>query len=186
VTARRPGPRPIALTGTPGTGKTRVAARLTGLRTIEVAELAVARGCARVRGKTVVVDLPALVRAQRAPGAWNEIEVVVGHLSHLLGLRDVVVLRCHPLELDRRLRQAPRGGARERVENVAAEATDVVRWEAAGEGRRILQVDTTGRTVTSVARGVARFARTRRPGPPVRIDWLSDPRVTDYLLDRVP
>ncbi|MCI4373699.1 MAG: AAA family ATPase [Thermoplasmata archaeon] len=176
--------RPIALTGTPGTGKTSVARRLTGLRAVEVAELARRWGLARTRSGTVEVDLRGLVRAAKAPGAWNGVDVVVGHLSHLLGLRDVVILRCHPIELDRRLRLAPRGGLRGRTENVASEATDVIRWETAGRGRRVYQIDTTDRTVASVAADVVRFERSRRPGPALRIAWLEDPRVTDYLLDR--
>jgi adenylate kinase len=178
--------RPIALTGTPGTGKTAVAAHLGPLRTVEVAELARAWGLARIRGKEVEVDLPRLIRRAKGRRALRGIDVVVGHLAHFLPLRDVVVLRCHPLELDRRLRESPRGGAAARRENVAAEATDVIRWEATGRGRRVCQVDTTGRTVASVVREVRRFERSRRPGPPPRIDWLADPGVTDYLLDRAP
>jgi len=178
--------RPIALTGTPGTGKTTVAGHLGRLRTIEVSELARAWGLARIRGGQVEVDLPRLIRKAKGRSALREFDVVVGHLAHLLPLRDVVVLRCHPLELDRRLRKSPRGNATARRENVAAEATDVIRWEATGPGRRVCQVDTTGRTVASIIREVRRFERSRLPGRPPRIDWLADPRVTDYLLDRAP
>jgi adenylate kinase len=176
--------RPIALTGTPGTGKTSVAGRLAPLRAVEVADLARAWGLARGRGRSIEVDLPRLIRAARAPRALAPVDVVVGHLAHLLPLRDIVVLRCHPLELDRRLRRSVGPTAKDRRENVAAEATDVIRWEAVGAGRRVLQIDTTARTVDSVARAVARFELTRRPGARPRVDWLADPRVTDYLLDR--
>jgi len=178
--------RPIALTGSPGTGKTTVARHLGPLRTVEVAELARSWGFARTRGESVEVDLAGMIRAARVGTALAGIDVVVGHLSHLLPLRDVVVLRCHPLELDRRLRRSPRGPAAARRENVAAEATDVIRWEAVGRGRRVCQIDTTDRSAASIASEVRRFARSRRPGPPPRIDWLADPRVTDYLLDRAP
>jgi broad-specificity NMP kinase len=178
--------RPIALTGTPGTGKSTVARHLSRLRTIEVADLARSWGFARPRAGSLEVDVPALVRAARPPRSLAGFDVVVGHLAHFLPLRDVVVLRTDPLELDRRLRRSPRGGDLERRENVTAEATDLVRWEAVRPGRRVLQVDTTGKTPSAVAREVARFVRTRRSGKGPRIDWLSDPRVTDYLLDRTP
>jgi adenylate kinase len=178
--------RPIALTGTPGTGKSSVARELRPLRTVEVADLACAWGLARTIPGGVEVDLPRLVRHARNPRALDHFDVVVGHLAHLLPLRDVVVLRCDPIELDRRLRRAHRGSAATQAQNVAAEATDVIRWEATGPGRRVYQVDTTGRSSSTVAHAVRAFARSRRPGRAIRVDWLSDPRVTDYLLDRAP
>jgi adenylate kinase len=181
----RPRP-PIALTGTPGTGKSRVARALRPLRAVEVADLALAWSVAsRIRGG-VEVDVPAFLRRARRPGALRDFDVIVGHLAHLLPLRDVVLLRCQPIELDRRLRAARRGTEQTRAQNVAAEATDVIRWEAVRPGRRILQVDTSRQSVASVASLVAAFARTRRVGRAVRIDWLADPAVTDYLLDRAP
>jgi adenylate kinase len=179
-------PRPIALTGTPGTGKSSVARRLAPLRAVEVGDLAIAWGFGRRRGAAVEVDLRGLARAARSSAALRGIDVVVGHLAHLLPLRDVVVLRCHPLELTRRLGRIRRGTVRERAENVLAEATDVIRWEAAGRSRRVLQIDTSYRSVDDVAREVARFVRDRRVRRSPRIDWLSDARVTDYLLDRAP
>jgi broad-specificity NMP kinase len=174
------------LTGTPGTGKSSVARRLRPLRAVEVADLALAWSVGRRIPSGVEVDLPALLLRARRPGALDGIDVVVGHLAHLLPLRDVALLRCQPVELGRRLRSARRGNVHTRAQNVEAEATDVIRWEAARSGRRILQVDTTHRSVASVATAVATFARTRRPGRTVRIDWLADPAVTDYLLGRTP
>jgi adenylate kinase len=177
-------PRPVALTGTPGTGKSAVAAALApGLRSIEVADLARARGAARsVRG-ALEVDLPRLRRALRDPASLAGIDLVVGHLAHLLPLRDVVVLRCRPAELERRLRRAKRGGPAERRENAVAEATDVVLFEARGPGRRVWEIDTTGRTVERVAREVARRVRRRGASSYGEVDWLADPRVTAHLLD---
>ena len=118
-----------------------------------------------------------------APGAWDGIDLVVGHLAHLLPVHDVIVLRCHPLELERRLRAADRGTPAERHENFVAEATDVVLREALGPRRRVWEIDTTRRPVGSVARAVAE--RLRRRGPPAfgKVDWLADPRVTAHLLD---
>jgi len=111
---------------------------------------------------------------------------VVGHLAHLLPIRDTIVLRCHPRELARRLARARRGTPREKNENLVAEATDVILLEAIGRGRRIWEVDTTGRSVDSVARDVRR--RIRRRGPPSygKVDWLSDRWVSEHLLDWSP
>jgi adenylate kinase len=177
--------RPVALTGTPGTGKTTVARLLRGRRTVEVAELAADWGLARrLAGGGVEVDLPALVGRARRPGSLAHIDVVVGHLAHLLPLRDVVVLRCDPRELGRRL--ARRRAARLRRENQIAEATDLVLLEARAPGRRLWEVDTTARSPSSVAREVDRLLARRGPGRYGHVRWLEDPRVTDALLDRRP
>jgi len=175
-------PTPAALTGTPGTGKSEVAAALArGLRTVEVSDLAHRWGLARRKGRSVVVDVARLsARFRRTPPRE---ELVVGHLAHLLPVRDVVVLRCHPDELIRRLIRSGRGTARERRENYVAEALDVVLVEALRPRRRVWEVDTTGRSPASVARAVHRTLLLRPPSRFGRVDWLADPKVTEHLLE---
>jgi adenylate kinase len=180
-------PSTVALTGTPGTGKSSVARSLaTELVSVEVGDLAVSCGCGRGTGRGFEVDLEALRTAVRRRRALAGVDLVVGHLSHRLPVRDVVVLRCHPNELLRRLRRSRRGSSRERYENYVVEATDVILGEAVGPGRRVWEVDTTGRSVREVARAVV--ARWRRRGPSAygRVDWLADASVTAHLLDWGP
>ncbi len=175
----------VALTGTPGTGKSAVAAALApGLAFVEVADLARELGVARATRTGVEVDVARLRRRLRRRDALVGVDLVVGHLAHLLPIRDVVVLRCHPAELERRLRRAHRGSPSDRRENVTAEATDVVLVEAIRPGRRLWEVNTTGRTVAHVAAEVARRVRLRGRPAYGSIDWLADPAVTAHLLDR--
>jgi adenylate kinase len=109
--------------------------------------------------------------------------VIVGHLAHLLPIRDVVVLRCHPKELARRLAGSRRISPADLHENLLAEATDVVLVEAVERRRRIWEIDTTGRPAASVAAEVARRIRTRGPPSFGNVDWLGDRWVTAHLLD---
>ncbi|MFZ0699149.1 MAG: AAA family ATPase [Thermoplasmata archaeon] len=170
------------MTGTPGTGKSTVARRLAPrFRSIEIGELALRLGVGRRSGRrSSTVDLARLARKlRRAP---PPVDLVVGHLAHLLPIRDTIVLRCNPLELERRLARARRGSARDRAENVIAEATDAILFEAIRAGRRVWEIDTTGLDPDAVARRVAwRIAHRGRSGYG-RVDWLADPAVTEELL----
>ncbi|MGA8542990.1 MAG: AAA family ATPase [Thermoplasmata archaeon] len=178
-------PSPVALTGTPGTGKSAVARALRGrFRSIEVSELARALDAAKPVKGGVEVDLSALRRRMRRSPLLRETDFVVGHLAQLLPLRDVVVLRCHPVELERRLKRARRGTPAERHENFVAEATDVVLLEALGPGRRVWEIDTSRRSVAGVAEEVARRVQRRGRSSYGTVDWLSDRRLTAHLLDR--
>lgn len=182
--------RRVALTGTPGTGKSSVARRL-GIpgRQREVYELgagrrpgAPTRRRTGERRRTYSIDLAAAARFLRSP-AGDSVEVVVGHLAHLLPIRDVIVLRCHPRVLARRLARSRRVPPADLRENLLAEATDVILVEALDLGRRVWEIDTTDRSPASVAEEVAR--RRKRRGRPAygRVDWLADPWVTEHLLE---
>jgi adenylate kinase len=177
-------PRPVALTGTPGVGKSSVARRLApGLRSVEVSHLARREGAATGRGRSLVVDLRRLRAALSRPGALDGLDLVVGHLAHLLPLPRAIVLRCHPLELRERLQRGRRGSRADRQANFVAEATDAVLVEALSLGREVVEVDTTGRTVSDVARRVRASLRARAGRGAAAVDWLADPAVTEHLLD---
>jgi len=174
-------PAPVALTGVPGTGKSTTAATLASeFRSVEVGDLAVSWGLARRSAGSLTVDLDRMRRRFRQTPP--KVDLVVGHLAHLLPVRDVVVLRCHPEELRARLARSRRGSARDRRENYVAEALDVVLVETVRPGRRVWEVDTTRRTPAEVARAVRRLVRLRPASRYGRVDWLSDRRVTEHLL----
>ncbi len=183
--AVRADPRPVALTGTPGVGKSSVARRLAKrFRVVEVGDLALEVGAATGRGRAVVVDVPKLARALGRTGRVRPVDLVVGHLAHLLPVREAIVLRCHPVDLARRLTRARRGTPTERRANVVCEATDVILSEVVRRKIPVFEIDTTGRSVESVARAVAR--RLAHGGPARRgtVDWLADTAVTEHLLER--
>ncbi len=140
-------------------------------------------GAATGNGRSVVVDLPRLGAAVSRPSALDDFDLVVGHLSHLLPLRRAIVLRCHPLELRERLRGSRRGSRADRHANFVAEATDVVLTEALASGCHVVEIDTTGRSVSAVARRVRATLRVWDGPSAARVDWLGDPSVTEHLLD---
>jgi adenylate kinase len=174
----------LALTGTPGTGKSAVGARIASHRmVVEVGDLALRERVGRRVPDGVEVDLPALARKVRSGASLPDDAVVVGHLAHLLPIHDVIVLRCRPDILVRRLRSVRRGAPADRAENYLAEALDVVLTEAVRLGRRVWELDTTRRSVTAVAAEVEQILRDRPPARFGVVDWLSDRRVAAHLLD---
>lgn len=117
----------------------------------------------------------------REPG--RRPDVLVGHLAHLLPVDGIVVLRCHPLELRRRLTGARRGRPADRQSNYVTEAVDVVLHEALERGVPVWEVDTSHRNPRAVAGRVARILEGVVPPFRAHVDWLKDPRVTEHLLD---
>ncbi len=149
-----------AVTGTPGTGKSAAADGLAerGYTVLRFSSLAAPYVSGRDEERDCdVVDVEAVDEAfRRRTGDL----LVEGHLSHLLSVDQVVVLRCHPGVLRSRLRR--KGWSDRKIgENVEAEALDVI-FTAAVErhdGRHVAGLDTTDRPVDEVVDVVARLHR---------------------------
>ncbi|OPX61596.1 MAG: putative kinase [Methanomassiliicoccales archaeon PtaB.Bin134] len=135
----------VALTGTPGTGKSTVAEALSALghAVLEVNDLAKRHGLLRSKDlarDSYDLDLDEVQEALEREGFADG--VLVGHLSHLLDVDMVIVLRCHPDALARRLEARGWPAAKVR-ENALAEALDVILAEAMDPGVPVLELDTT-------------------------------------------
>ena len=167
----------VAVTGTPGTGKT------TATELVE-ADLEV------VHLNAVIEDEGLTDGTDEGRGSWiADLDAVAGwlagrddvlvesHLAHLFEADRVVVLRCRPDVL--RARLAERGASSAKAaENAEAEALDLLLAEAVdrhGEGR-VYEVDTTDLTPDEVAREVeAVVAGAREPsaGAVSFVDYLA-------------
>ncbi|MWG34024.1 AAA family ATPase [Halomarina oriensis] len=163
----------VAVTGTPGTGKTTAVERLD----------------TRAGGHAHVVHLNDVIREEglhdgedpdraslyadfEALGEWldehapgDDAVVVESHLAHHFDADRVVVLRCHPETLESRLRE--RGEPTETArENAEAEALDVILGEAVQRhgADAVYEIDTTDRSPDEVAEEVrAAVAGERAP-----------------------
>ena len=164
------------MTGTPGTGKTSATARLeTDLEIVHLNDVIEDRDFVTDRDDardTLVADLDAL----REWLGDREDVLIESHLAHHLPVDRVVVLRCHPAELERRLqdRGEPADTA---AENAESEALDVILTEAVlthGEDS-VFEIETTDRPPEAVAREIAAVLRgDRKPsaGTVSYVDYL--------------
>lgn len=166
----------IAVTGSPGTGKSSACEVLErrGYAVVDVdaearrAGLIVGRDEAR---ETDEVDVEALRERLQVPA---KIAFLKGHYSHLLNVNLAVVLRCRPSVLRRRLEA--RGWSEAKVrENVEAEAIDVILQEAVERVDRVYQVDTTELTAEQTAVQILEILQGKTNGhEPEVVDWSQE------------
>lgn len=167
----------IALTGTPGTGKTTVAALLP-FRVIDINSIVRAGlnlGVDPLRG-CLEADMGALAELLRketgSQEETGEITILEGHFSHRFA-DWAIVLRLAPAMLRERL--LARGYSEEKIrENLEAEALDVILVEAVESCSRVDEIDTTNRSPEEVADLVKRIIKGEMRLPPGQVDWLVD------------
>src|SRR5438309_2511507 len=166
----------VAITGTPGTGKSTTCAVLSsrGYTVIDLDDLARHEGLIvgrdAVRG-TDEVDIEALRGRIRVPA---KIAFLKSHYSHRMDVNLAVVLRCRPSVL--RARLEARGWPSEKVrENVEAEAIDVILQEAVARLPFVFEVDTTSATASETAEAILAILQGKTKGhEPGTVDWASE------------
>ena len=160
------------MTGTPGTGKTTVAALLR-YRVLDINSLVRGgmnlgqdpeRGCLEADMDALAGHLDSLES--------EETVILEGHFSHHFA-DWAIVLRLSPAAL--RLRLEKRGYSQSKIrENLEAEALDVILVEAVEMCRRVDEIDTTGLSAAEVAAMIEDIIEGRLYLPPGQADWLED------------
>lgn len=175
----------IALTGTPGVGKTSLARllRRKGVRVLDGNRLARNAGAIvglDQRRDSKIVDPKRVARHLRRARRTGSPTLIDSHWAHEVpGLGAAIVLRLRPAMLRQRL--ARRGWSRSKIaENVEAEGLGVILAETAHRlpRRRVAELDVTGLTAARVARRLRPFLRNRDSRLTNleigRVDWTAD------------
>jgi adenylate kinase len=162
----------IALTGTPGTGKTTVAALLpyhvVDINSLVKAGLNLGWDNAR---ECLEADMDGLEMKLSEMDA-EEVTILEGHFSHCFA-DEAVVLRLAPSELKSRL--LARGYSEHKIrENLEAEALDVILVEAVESCSRVSEIDTTGKSPAEVADLAVKAITREIELKPGQVDWLEE------------
>lgn len=164
----------IAITGTPGTGKTALARELSLLlryRYVGQSEIVkkgskgISESYDKIR-RTLIVDprrfrssVLALIRALEDSKMPVKGLIIDSHMSHFLPMKLVdlcIVVRCSSLKALKRRLEAKGYSPSKVRENLDAEIFDTCLVEATEEGHNVLPVDTAGKPQKAVARQVLR------------------------------
>ena len=104
--------------------------------------------------------------------------IIDGHISHLLDVDYIIVLRCSPELISKRLEE--RNYSKNKVkENVEAEILDVCLVEALENSDNVYEIDTTDRTVESIVDEII-DALNHKKTKTGAVNWLND---YFYMLD---
>ncbi|UCD03079.1 MAG: DUF359 domain-containing protein [Candidatus Aenigmatarchaeota archaeon] len=152
----------VAISGTPGTGKTssaRMLSEITGMELISLNELADRKGlhkgydderyCKIVDLKGIVTEIKKLKDAGRNV-------LIEAHYAHEMPADLVIVLRTNPGEMRKRGREKG-WGFEKTEENVLAEIMEECKIESLVKGRNTRELDTTGKTAKESAEMMARL-----------------------------
>ena len=174
----------LAITGSPGTGKSTVASLLEdrgySIETVEgIAEEYGSIGEVDPQDGARPIDLVKL--QQELESVWevppSKPTAIDGHLSHLLEVDCLVILRCRPGVLRERLSERSYPGDK---------IDENVDWEILGgpwaedvDGRPIIEFDSSSESPESIVEGILRWAsddfKPRVPRNP--IDWVGEGEV---------
>ena len=192
----------IALTGTPGTGKSTVSIELerNGYQVLDLNQIAIERHLLTNfddMRHTYEIDIDALNdyllglfeknNDQHSIAKKNKYQNVSknkentifleGHISHLLDFIDlVIILRCNPVVLHKRL-ELKKWSKKKILENLEAEVVDVITFECVDnyDNNKIFEIDTTNSTPEKVVDDIISIlAGSGTEFLPGNIDWSEE------------
>ncbi len=168
----------ISISGTPGTGKTAAAKILAGRLGANLVSISGLLDEVRhewdAERKTRIIDIAELRKTVNRHTAKGKINIVDGHLSHLLNADVVVILRCAPDAMMKRMKKK-KWDRKKIAENIQAEILDEITIEAMEKHgkKNVFEIDTTHKNPAEVAEIAEKLLNKRdtkkyRVG---RIDW---------------
>lgn len=168
----------IAITGTPGTGKTaisKIVAKTTDAMLISLNSFIKKRKlseCYDRKRKAMVVNPDRIrksLKKEIGRNKKNKDFIIDSHLSHLMEPDIIFVLRLDPKVLEKRLRKRkyPKNKIKE---NVQAEILDVIYAEAMQSRRKVIQINATGMKPEQISKRILNTLRSKKYRSD-KVDW---------------
>jgi adenylate kinase len=156
----------VALSGTPGTGKTSVATALKkqGYTIVPLHTYAKENHCIAGIDKkrdSQLIDIEKLNTVIQKNFTTESLVFFEGHIAHLLRtMEKVIILRCHPKELKKRLMKK-KWKAKKIKENIEAETIDIILCEAVEHylSENIFEIDTTKKTAEEITTSIREIVK---------------------------
>ena len=175
----------IALTGTPGTGKTSVSKVLhdKGFEVVDLNKVALDKDFLVGKDEkrdSEIVDVERFDEYVKKNYSGSNIVFIEGHLSHLLKNVDkVIVLRCHPDQLRKNL--SKKGWKENKIkENLEAEILDIILCETVDihPKKNIFEIDVSGKTIDNVSLSIIELIKDKFKNTKKycigKIDWSEE------------
>ena len=165
----------IALTGTPGTGKTSVSRILENkYHVIYLNDFKDVREYYDRERDTYVVNINKL-REKIENMNMKGTVILEGHYAHDMGVDMVIVLRCHPDELRKRLKLRNYSDLKI-MENVEAEAMGIISEECLSLylEENVYEIDTTQKSVEDVANAIIQIIEGRGKEYRKRLNYMEE------------
>ncbi len=147
----------LCISGTPATGKTTIAkllAKKLKWKLIELNKLAEDKNlyCGYDKKRNVkIVDIEKVKKD--VEGLKEKNLIIESHYAHYMPCDLVIILRVNPAEM--RKRGEEKGWKKEKMEeNLEAEIMEICKQEAFELGRKILEIDTTGKKYENIVKEI--------------------------------
>lgn len=158
----------VAITGSPGTGKTTISneIRNNDFLVIDLNKTAIEKNFIIEKDKirnTNIVDINKINKYIKKNFLSDKIIFIEGHLSHLLKCVDkVIILRCNPEKLKKNL--IKKGWKKKKIkENIEAEILDIILCETVElhPNKNIFEIDTSNKNMLEVFQIILNLAKNR-------------------------
>lgn len=168
----------IAITGTPGVGKTTIAELFSegDFTILSVKDLAKQYGCeGDFDESTQSMDIDIHRLAEQFESNLLDDAIVDGHLSHFLEVDGIVILRCNPSVLQERLVKRDYSESKIKAnvewEMISGTWSEIIEFELE---QPILELDTTNSSPTEIYEQIIKWVNEgySQDSMTARIDWL--------------